>query len=111
MKVVLEIGFTSIKIVICVGTRGLAAQTSVKTRDNIDCRHVDHLSLNEVQAMELAKNVKRQNSQFWLCIESYWLQSNMTRTTTVDRHSRGQNDKDTVSQGRMVHGEPRQDGI
>ena len=31
MKVVLEIGFTSIKIVVLVGTRGRPAQTSVKT--------------------------------------------------------------------------------
>ena len=68
MKVVLEIGFTFIKIVICVGTRGRPAQTSVKTGDNIDCQHVDHFTLNKVQAMELAKNVKRDRILNFGCV-------------------------------------------
>ena len=46
--------------------------------DNIDCRHKDHLAPHKVQAMQLAKNMKTHNSQFWLFNEQHWLQSNMT---------------------------------
>ena len=50
----------------------------VRTWDSIDCRHIDHLALHQVQAMELVKNMKTHNSQFGLCNEPHWLQSNMT---------------------------------
>ena len=46
--------------------------------DNIDCSHIDHLALHTRQAMQLAKNMKTHNSQFWMCNEQHWLQSNMT---------------------------------
>ena len=49
-----------------------------QNRDNIDCCHIDHLALHKLQAMELAKNMKTHNSQFGLCNEPHWLQSNMT---------------------------------
>ena len=49
-----------------------------QNQDNIDCRHIDHLALHKVQAMELTKNMKTHNSQFGLCSEQHWLRSNMT---------------------------------
>ena len=49
-----------------------------QNRDNIDCSHIDHLALHTGQAMQLAKNMKTHNSQFWLCNEQNWLQSKMT---------------------------------
>ena len=52
--------------------------TSVKTGTNIDCRHIDHLALHKVQAMELAKSMKTHYSHFFLCSAQRWLQSNMT---------------------------------
>ena len=44
----------------------------------MDCRHIDHFALNKVQAMQPAKNMKTHNSQFCLCNEQPWLQSNIT---------------------------------
>ena len=49
-----------------------------QNRDNVDCRHIDHLALHKVQATQLVKNIKAHNSQFWLCDEQHWLQSNIT---------------------------------
>ena len=46
-----------------------------QNRDNIDCRHIDHLAIHKVQTVQLAKNMK---TQFWLRNEQHWLQSNMT---------------------------------
>ena len=41
------------------GDKRMACADFRKHRDNIDCRHIGHLTPHEVQAMELAKNVKR----------------------------------------------------
>ena len=49
-----------------------------QNRDNIDCRDIDHLALHKVQAMQLAKNMKTHNSEFWLRNEQHRLQSNVT---------------------------------
>ena len=38
--------------------------------DNIDYRHINHLTLHTVQAMELAKHVKTQNSRDSDCLIS-----------------------------------------
>ena len=38
--------------------------------DNIDYRHINHLTLHTVQAMELAKHVKTQNSRDRDCLIS-----------------------------------------
>ena len=46
-------------------------------------RPIDHLTLRKVQAMELTKNMKRTVRNFGLRGEQHWLQSNVTRTTTV----------------------------
>ena len=76
VMVVLEIYFTPIETVICVGTREWPVQTSFKTRTT-------SMTLHKVRAMELAKNLKSHNSKFWLCSEQCWLQSDVTRTATV----------------------------
>ena len=39
--------------------------------DNIDYRHIDHLTLRKVQAMELAKHVKIHTSQLLRNINSF----------------------------------------
>ena len=49
-----------------------------QNRDHIDCRHIDYLALHKVQAMQLAKSMMTHNSQFGLCNEQHWVQSNMT---------------------------------
>ena len=52
--------------------------TSVKTKTRLIAVTLITLSPHEVQAMPLAENRKTHNSQFWLCNEQHWLQSNMT---------------------------------
>ena len=56
-------------------------------RDNIDCRHMDHLTLHKVKAMELAKNVKRQNSQFGLCVVLASVQCDTDSNSGIDTHT------------------------
>ena len=40
------------------GDKRMTCADFLELRDNIDCRHIGHLTPQEVQAMELAKNVK-----------------------------------------------------
>ena len=49
--------------------------TDWTTRDNSDCRHIDHLTPHKEQAMQLTKNMKTHYLQFWLRDEQHWLQS------------------------------------
>ena len=98
MKVVLEIGFTSIKIVMFVGTRGRPAQTSVKTGTT-------SIAVTLIAAMRLAKNVKRQYYKhrriytytYIFTNTNRYLYSQIHRKRDTHKHTRPMNTNTTPS--------------
>ena len=66
----------------------MACAGFLQNRDNTDYCHIDRVTLNKVQAMELAKNVKRHNSQFCLCLRTLLasVQHDTTSKSGIDTH-------------------------